>query len=286
MNTGTDTQKHPNVTAHDRVGRGRSPQVVTIIESPSANLNSIFIALRRIQTELHDSTGRTFSLKLSHDPQEILQSDRVIFPGVGHAGYIMKQLYSSGLDRVLHQVAEARVPLMGICMGMQLLFEKLSEGDRQLGLGLLPGSIVPLRPALDRLSEPASKQRQTKMAVPQKVAVPHMGWNRIEAWSDNDTETRNADGRTNSRVLQSLCDGLETSTDTAGYFVHSYYLAPGPETLAICRYGGLEISAIVRGTKHGDSHIWGCQFHPEKSGRFGSRILRNWLEYADTEYKT
>ncbi|MEM9424011.1 MAG: hypothetical protein AAF975_04380, partial [Spirochaetota bacterium] len=140
------------------------PKSVVVIESPSANLNSITIALQRIQNApLNGGENETprFSLRISRDPEEILRAERVIFPGVGHASYIMNELRQSGLERVLSQV---RSPIMGICLGMQLLFEELSEGREQAGLGLLPGKILPLRPALDTIGG-------------SRLAVPHMGWN-------------------------------------------------------------------------------------------------------------
>ena len=221
------------------------PKSVVIVESPSANLNSIYIALKRIQNA--GKKPPRFLLRLSRDPEEILGAERVIFPGVGHASHIMEELERRGLARVLPQVQS---PIMGICMGMQLLFEQLSEGGERAGLGLLPGNIVPLRPALDSLES-------------NQLSVPHMGWNPIEPRQEN-----NFQWLTGTAKISRAC-----------YFVHSYYLPPGPLTVASCHYGRVEISAIVRG-QGSAAHIWGCQFHPEKSGRFGAEILQNWLQNA------
>ncbi len=221
------------------------PRSVVIVESPSANLKSIYIAIQRLQAE------GGFSLKLSRDPATILAAERVIFPGVGHAQYILNELQNSGLDDVLRQVQS---PLLGICLGMQLLFEQLSEGGPCPGLGLLPGEILPLRPALDT-----------------SYSVPHIGWNPILPYpAQNDSC---------ALLFSSAASQAAGRPNSASYFVHSYYLPPGRTTVASCRYGPLEISAIVRG-QGTRSHIWGCQFHPEKSGRFGAEILRRWLQNA------
>ena len=238
--------------------KGRFPASVVVLESPSANLNSIYIALRRIQRELA-ATGKSFSLALSRKPEEILAADRLVFPGVGHAGYIAAQLEQSGLGRVLCEAAAAKIPIMGICLGMQLLFSELSEGGGVRGLGLLSGRIVPLRNALDQHNSC-------------RVAVPHIGWNQIRTFRKGHTSSEQ------SHSFDILLPGV--SPPPACYFVHSYYLPPCAETVATCNYGGVEISAIVRGTGL-NRHIWGCQFHPEKSARLGSQILRNWLQYAN-----
>ena len=229
------------------------PSSVLVLESPSANLNSITIALQRIQAKWA-ATGKSFSLSISRKPKEILAAERLIFPGVGHAGYIAEQLQQSGLGRTLCEAAAARIPIMGICLGMQLLFSKLSEGGSVRGLGLLPGNIVPLHKVLGQSNAC-------------RIAVPHMGWNQIHALHNS----------CNSGSFNLLLPG-RSAADC--YFVHSYYLPPCAQTVAVCNYGGLEFSAIVRGS--GPSrHIWGCQFHPEKSARLGAQILQGWLQNAD-----
>ena len=245
------------------------PDSVVVLGSPSANLNSIYIALRRIQHEL-GATGKSFSLSISSKPEEILAAERLIFPGVGHAGYIAAQLQKSGLDRALCEAAAARIPIMGICLGMQLLFSELSEGGGVRGLGLLSGSILPLRKALDNRPENCTDRAS-------RIAVPHMGWNRITALHNSRIIRNVCNGKDQARSYDILLPGHSAATC---YFVHSYYLPPCAETVATCHYGGVEISAMVRGTGQ-NRHIWGCQFHPEKSAHLGSQILRNWLQYAD-----
>ncbi len=223
------------------------PCSVVIVESPSANLNSIYIALKRIQnlSQTH-SEQPSFTLKLSRNPEEILAAERVIFPGVGNANYIIKELEQTGLAKTLQQVQS---PILGICLGMQLLFEQLSEGQQQPGLGLLPGCIQPLRPALHN-----------------KLSVPHMGWNTIEAQQ-----------QANYQILK---PAYAATRQWQAYFVHSYYLPLSSITVASCHYGKVPISAIVRGQGVA-KHIWGCQFHPEKSGSVGATLLHNWLLYAN-----
>ena len=173
------------------------PKSVVIIESPAANLSSIYNALKRIQNIATEESS-SFSLQISRNPKEILHAERIIFPGVGHANYIMAELQRSDLKSVLQQVD---VPIMGICLGMQLLFEQLSEGEKQDGLSLLPGSILPLREALDIQNTNQHNQK--------KFSVPHMGWNQIQSHQDS-----------NYRILQ------PDMSEGAAYFVHSYYYRP------------------------------------------------------------
>ena len=116
--------------------------------------------------------------------------------------------------------------------------------------------------------------------------MPHIGWNqihdpcRVRNFRNGGIVRKDNERSHSFDILLPGAAGVESTAPPACYFVHSYYLPPCAETVATCDYSGVEISAIVRGTK-ANRHIWGCQFHPEKSARLGSQILRNWLQHAD-----
>ena len=169
-------------------------------------------------------------------PEEILSADKVILPGVGAFGDAMKNLTAAGLDSVLREVADRKKPLLGICLGMQLLFEESEESPGVKGLGLLPGLIlrIPAAPGLK---------------------IPHMGWNNLKINSG-----------------KSLYRSVPDSSYV--YFVHSYYLkANDPEDVAArCEYGVIIDASVESG------NLYGCQFHPEKSGDVGLKILSNFAD--------
>lgn len=167
---------------------------------------------------------------LSADPAVLADAARLVFPGVGSAGFAAERLKATGLDAMLRTFQR---PLLGVCLGMQMLFERSEEGDAQ-GIGLLPGAVRAMTPAPER-------------------PVPHMGWNRL-------------------RVLREdpLLEGLEP--DAHVYFVHGYAAPVGDSTMAAASYGE-PFSAVVRRDK-----VCGCQFHPERSGPAGARILKNFLD--------
>jgi glutamine amidotransferase len=195
---------------------------VVIIDSGGANLASLGFALERLGARS----------QVSADPATIRAAPRVLLPGVGSAGDAMQRLRAAGLERVL---PDLRQPLLGICLGMQLLYERSEEGDAR-GLGILPGVARRF---------PAHPERP----------VPHMGWNQLRA-------------RRPSPLLAGIRDG-----DHA-YFVHSYALPVGPETVATADYGA-DFTAVV---SHGNFH--GTQFHPERSAQTGARILANFLDLS------
>lgn len=197
--------------------------------------------------------GNLFSLKSSlhainrqavvtANPQEILSADHIILPGVGAFGDAVDRLRSSGLDAVVKQAAGAGKPLMGICLGMQLLFEESCEFGDHEGLGLIPGRIRPIR-----------------WAIPSEYKIPHMGWNALNVKKKGDS------------LLRYVHDG------DCVYFVHSFYAADCAEhTVATCEYGA-DLAALVR-----NKNVCGCQFHPEKSGNVGLNILRAFCEEEST----
>lgn len=169
--------------------------------------------------------------KLTNNADEIRNADAIILPGVGAFGWAMNMLEKSGLIPVLKEEAKKK-PFLGICLGMQVLFEKGYEFGEFDGLGLIPGSV--------------------KMIEDEGLIVPHMGWNKLEITSDS-----------------SIMKGI--TNDDYVYFVHSYKAFCDKENLvAYCEYGS-PVSAMV--TDGG--YVYGAQFHPEKSGTVGLKILSN-----------
>jgi len=192
---------------------------VAIIDSGGANIASLLFALKRLGCEA----------VLTREPQRIRDARRVILPGVGAAEDAMGRLAAHGLDRLIPTLAQ---PVLGICLGMQLLFEESEEGPARC-LGIIPGTARRFAPGVG--------------------AVPHMGWNQLQRCAD-------------SPLLSGIDDGEYF------YFVHSYALPPGPCTVATTDYGG-PFTAV---TRQGNFH--GTQFHPERSGPAGARVLLNFLE--------
>lgn len=180
-----------------------------------------------------------FEAEITSDPDVIRRADKVIFPGVGAARTCMEVIRERGLDVALAEAVESGKPVFGICVGMQLLFDHSEEDGGVECLGLLPGTVRRFE-----LDDPSLK-------------VPHMGWNPIEF----------IDG-------EPLAGGLAGATDTACYFVHSYYCDPDPsvEVIAISDHGH-EFCVGVR-----KDNLVALQFHPEKSGPVGMSILKAFLE--------
>jgi len=181
--------------------------------------------------------------QVTSDPQAITDASAVIIPGVGAFGDGMRRLHELGLVEAILDSARQGKPIFGICLGMQLLFDESEEFGRHEGLRLVAGKVVRL---LDRHPEGF------------RVKVPHIGWNELHK-GDTTHEWR-------STVLENLTDGDAT------YFVHSYVPIPANDDYTIARtnYGGHWYSiAIVK------DNVTGVQFHPEKSGPVGLRILSN-----------
>lgn len=179
------------------------------------------------------------------DPATILAADRVILPGVGAFANGMAALCANGLDAVVHRVAAAGTPLLGICLGMQMLMASSDEFGATSGLGLIPGRVVQI-PGHDTSDEPHK--------------IPHIGWNALVHPPGG--------GSWDGGLLDGIAPG------EAVYFVHSFMAQPvdPAHRLADCLYGGIAVSAAVQ---HG--RVMGCQFHPEKSGEVGLRVLANFL---------
>ena len=192
--------------------------------------------------------GNLFSLRSSFaaigadavvtaDPSVIRAADKLILPGVGAFEDAARKLRQSGLDLVLKQEAANGKPLMGICLGMQLLFEKSYEYGEHEGLGLLKGSVMPFSGRI----APSYK-------------IPHIGWNKLS-------------------ILKDVPLFRYTNEGDFVYFVHSFFAELNPEHTAASTEYGISFSAAVA-----KNNIYGCQFHPEKSGKVGLGILRGFCE--------
>ena len=193
--------------------------------------------------------GNLFSLKSSlaaigaetvvtGDAAVLHNADRIILPGVGAFGDAADKLAATGMRDAVLAEARAGKPLLGICLGMQLLFEKGMEYGEHAGLGLIPGTVVDLKPVL-----------------PEGLKVPHIGWNALRLSQPDHPLMKN------------------TRDDDCVYFVHSFYATGCADwTLATAEYGVDVTAAVAR------DNVMGCQFHPEKSGAVGLNILRAFCE--------
>ena len=197
--------------------------MVAIIDYGVGNLFSLRCSLERIGAQV----------VVSGDAAEIERADRVILPGVGAFRDARQKLAETGLDALVCKLAKEGKPILGICLGMQMLFEKSYEFGEYDGLGLLKGSVRPL-----------------EGVIPADYKIPQIGWNALKMKRKSD-------------LFRYIKDGDYV------YFVHSYYAADCEDSLiAICDYGAPITAAVQMG------NVYGCQFHPEKSGSVGLKILR------------
>ena len=193
--------------------------------------------------------GNLFSLKSSlaaigaealvtGEAEALRRADKILLPGVGAFGDAARKLRATGLDAVIIEQAQKGKPLMGICLGMQLLFEKSLEYGEHPGLALIPGEVRPIAEL-----------------IPAGLKIPHIGWNALHF-----TEKK-------SPLFRYIREG------DCVYFVHSYYAAQCDDSvIATAEYGANLTAAVQRG------NVCGCQFHPEKSGRVGLNILKAFCE--------
>ena len=193
--------------------------------------------------------GNLFSLKSSlaaigaetvvtGDADALRRADKILLPGVGAFGDAADKLRESGLDKVVIEQAKAGKPLLGICLGMQLLFDRGFEYGEHEGLGLIPGSV---RPIAD--------------VIPAELKIPHIGWNALHLVQGGGPLLR------------------YTKEGDCVYFVHSFYAAECDEAVIATAEYGAELTAAVQ-----RENVFGCQFHPEKSGPVGLNILRAFSE--------
>ena len=192
--------------------------------------------------------GNLFSLKSSFaaigaevtvtaDPAILRQADKLLLPGVGAFEDAAKKLRQSGLDAVVKELAAKGKPLLGICLGMQLLFDKSYEYGCHKGLGLIPGGVKPIADV-----------------IPKDLKIPHIGWNALLFQKD-------------CPIFREIKEG------DCVYFVHSFYATSCEDfTVATAEYGAALTAAVAK------DNIYGCQFHPEKSGAVGLKILKAFAE--------
>ncbi len=180
--------------------------------------------------------------EITADPARIASAKGIVFPGVGAAGQAMHELTSTGLDDVLRAQVKAAKPLLGICVGCQILLDYSEENDTKT-LGIAPGQCAMFNPALTE--EDGSP-----------IKVPHMGWNRLKVVRETP-----------------LLTGIDAQAEF--YFVHSYYPVPAAGNVIATTDYGLEFCSV-----HGRDGLWAVQFHAEKSGRPGLRILENFADYC------
>jgi len=202
--------------------------MIAIVDYGVGNLFSLSCSLRALGLET----------EITRDAERIRAADRIILPGVGAFGDAIEKLEATGLIPVLREEAE-RKPLLGICLGMQLLFDRSFEYGEHAGLGLVPGEVVDLRDALEDKS----------------LKVPHMGWNSLQIVPDDP-------------IFKYFEDGEYV------YYVHSFYAKDClPNTLGTSQYGNVAVTGVVR-----SGNVYGMQFHPEKSGDAGLRLLKAFAE--------
>ena len=201
--------------------------MIAIIDYGVGNLFSLVCSFQNIGVET----------VVTDDPEVIRAADKLILPGVGAFGDARRKLAETGMDKLILEEAQKGKPIMGICLGMQLLFEQGNEYGIHEGLGLLKGDVIPMEGVL-----------------PAGYKIPHIGWNGLLFKKENP-------------LFRYIHDGDYV------YFVHSYFVENCDDSLlATTEYGAELTAAVAKG------NIYGCQFHPEKSGRAGLNILRGFAE--------
>lgn len=210
--------------------------MIAIINYEAGNLTSVERALR----------GLGADCLITQDLARIAEAERVIFPGVGAAGSAAESMRRLGLDQALRQALAAGKPVMGICLGTQIIFESSEEGDA-VCLGLLPGKTIRFA---DGLTDEDGRA----------IKIPHMGWNTV-------------------RLLRPHPVFAGVPADAEFYFVHSYHPAPArAEDIVGQTFHGRDFASVVA-----RDNLVAMQFHPEKSGRPGLRILRNFIAWDGKE---
>ncbi len=200
--------------------------MIVVVDYGVGNLFSLTSSLKAVNADV----------VVSGDKSVVESADKIILPGVGAFGDALKKLKESGLDEVVKKRASEGVPLLGICLGMQLLFEKSYEFGEFEGLGLIKGEIVPLKGEIDSA-----------------LKIPHIGWNALKIVQKGG-------------ILKYVNEGDHV------YFVHSFYARVNNSTSSYTEYGTSVTASVSKG------NVFGCQFHPEKSGEVGLKILKAFCE--------
>lgn len=200
--------------------------MIAIIDYDAGNILSVLKALEKLGEKP----------VLTRDAKVLKEADKVILPGVGAFGDAMDKLNNYGLVPVIEEIIKSGKPFLGICLGLQLLFEGSEEAPGVKGLSVLPGMIK-------------------KIPIGEYTKIPHMGWNSI-------------DFPRNGKLFKGIDEGAYV------YFVHSYYLdaADKNDVVATCDYNVKVDASVER------DNVYACQFHPEKSGEVGLKILSNFIE--------
>lgn len=201
--------------------------MIAIIDYGVGNLFSLTSSFKKIGVDVVATA----------DKEVIKSADKLILPGVGAFADAIKKLRDSGLDRVIIDEAKKGKKIMGICLGMQLLFEKSYEYGEHDGLALLKGKVVPM-----------------ENRIPSNLKIPHIGWNAL-------------DFKRESEIFRYINDGDFV------YFVHSFYADECDDSVIATSEYGAKITAAVQ-----KENVYGCQFHPEKSGSVGLNILKAFCE--------
>ena len=198
---------------------------IAVLDYGIGNLRSAEKALQRVGADA----------RLVATKEEAAGADGVVLPGVGAFGACMRSLQQSGLDVVAREAVDDGTPFLGVCVGMQMMFEGSDESPDEPGLGILRGRIT---------------------LLPDGVKRPQMQWNRLDVTEPGDP------------LLQDLAPDGEPWV----YFVHSYAAVTDEHVTSTCDYGTAVVASVGR------DHLWATQFHPEKSGAVGLRMLRNFVE--------
>lgn len=201
--------------------------MIAIIDYGVGNIFSLYSSFKFIGKDV----------VLTNDEKIINSCSHIILPGVGAFSDAKRKLDESGMSEVIKKQVKSGKPMMGICLGMQMLFDKSFEYGAHDGLGLIKGSVKPIADV-----------------IPKELKIPHIGWNSLDITKD-------------CPIFKYIKNGDHV------YFVHSYWAADCEEsTIATCEYGAQLTAAVA------NENIYGCQFHPEKSGEVGLNILKAFCE--------
>ena len=203
--------------------------MITVVDYKAGNLTSVRLAFEHIGQKV----------QITDRPNEIMRAKCVVFPGVGAAKAAMQNLRQLGIIEPLRKIISEGVPFLGICIGMQLLFDSTEEDGQTKCLGFLPGQVKKFAPS-----------KQT-------CKIPQMGWNTVKLAGSHP-----------------LFEGIEDNSEF--YFVHSYYPAPESKDMII---GQTDYADVVFASVAGVDNIAAMQFHPERSGRIGLKVLENFCKW-------